>query len=402
MAKAHRARHTRSARGRSARAKEEGRAAAPAAALVDEPGRRFPWPAEAGLRRYGIETPYLAIVNARGPWAVWKHARANPPFIPLCLDLLGKEFWRCADNGQRVFALTCWMRAAQEEDWGIVWGDPVRLCTQWRLDPATFTARLEWMIGAGLACYLTAAEAEVARSWRPARRRAEKWGGNTRGGQEQAESSKQGQAEQASQEPAGPAGSQDSSPSASAQQIPESKGQGQAEPEQSQPSTASKSQHRAQATPQGTEPVNLPKSDHGAGDGSPRTTRGVRGRNRNPRPPSVSEPVRMGDLLGWGNPAAVEFGRGMYEAITGHRPPADLTTAPDEVKGDVGVWVHYWVTQVERALSPGQYADFRERCYRDVAKKRKVRGIISLGRVAMGKPGGKPGIVPGILKAMRV
>jgi hypothetical protein len=104
--------------------------------------------------------------------------------------------------------------------------------------------------------------------------------------------------------------------------------------------------------------------------------------------------VRIGDLLGWGNPAAVDFGRGMYEAITGHAPPADLLTAADPVKADVGTWVHYWVTDVERSIGVGQYAEFRERCYRDVAKKRRARGIKNPGALARAK------IVPGILASM--
>jgi hypothetical protein len=91
---------------------------------------------------------------------------------------------------------------------------------------------------------------------------------------------------------------------------------------------------------------------------------------------------------------AVDFGRGMYEAITGHAPPADLTAAPESVRGDVGVWVHYWVTEVERLCPAGRLREFAERCYRDVAKKRKVRGIRNLGRVARAR------IVPGILAAM--
>lgn len=357
--------------------------------LIDAERHRFPWPADP-RRRYGLESPYLAVVNARGPWAVWKHGRANPPFIPLCLDLLDKDFWRRATNDQRVFAVTCWLRAAREDDWGIVWGDPVRLVHEWGLDPATFTARLDWLIGAGLACYLTAAEAEAVRSWSPYRAR----GGNTRGGQEQArqEQAEQGQ-DQARQGDPSPADLQGSSPRASAQQIPDSKGQGQEQAQQS------KSQHRAQGQPQGTEPANLPKSDHGAAGGPPRTQGGVRGQTTHGRPqsaPLCPEATPLGDLLGWGNPSAVEFGRGMYEAITGHAPPADLTTAADAVKADVGVWVHYWAKQVEPSLEVGRRAEFADRCYRDVAKKRKVRSIRNLGRVAMAK------IVPGILAAMRL
>lgn len=401
MAKARQAKSTRSARGRGAYKKRHPTAAAqetgPAAALIDRTGHRFPWPADPA-RRYGIETPYLAIVNARGPWATWKHDRANPPFIPLCLDLLGKEFWRCADNDQRVFAVTCWMRAAQEDDWGIVWGDPVRLCHQWGLEPGTFTARLDWLIGEGLACYLTADEAEAVRSWRPVRfgeREGGTIGGENKG---QAESSKQGQAEQ-DQESAVPAGSQDSSPSASALQIPDSAPKGQDKQEQSKtegkPSTASKPQQRAQATPEGTEPGKLPKSDQGAAAGHPRTTGGVRGHKPHGRPPSVSEPQRIGDLLAWGNPAAVVFGHAMYEAITGHRAPQDLTAATDQVKGDVGTWVHYWVEVVEPSLCMERRGEFAERCVRDVRKKlRSGRKPTNPGGLARAK------IVPGILSAM--
>jgi hypothetical protein len=394
----------RSARTDSARTKDQNAGAA--GSLVDQAGHRFPWPGGAAPRRYGLETPYLAIVNARGPWAVWKHDRANPPFIPLCLDLLGKEFWRRAGNDERVFALTCWMRAAQEDDWGIVWGDPVRLCTQWGLEPGTFTARLDWLIREGLACYLTAVEAEAVRSWRPTRF-AGREGGSKRGEEQgQAESSKQGQAEQ-EQDPAGPAGSQDSSCSASARQIPGSEGR--AEQSTGQESTAqestaqqSKSQPEPQGQPQPREPANLPKSDDGAAGGSPRTSGGVRGRKTPGRPLSVSDGSRdagnvsrLGDLLVWGNPAAVVYGRAMYEAITGRRLPEDLTAESDQVKGDVGVWVHYWAEEVEPALAMERRGEFAERCVRDVRKKlRSGRKPTNPGGLARAR------IVPGILAAM--
>ncbi len=139
--------------------------------------RRFPWPANPH-QRYGFESPYLAVVNARGPWRTWRHGTANPPFIPLSLDLFAKGFWRAASDGERVFAVTVWAMAAREDDWGIVWGDPVRLVHEWGLDAATLVQRLDWMIGQGLACYLTHAEAAAARSWRLGSRGEE--GGNTR------------------------------------------------------------------------------------------------------------------------------------------------------------------------------------------------------------------------------
>jgi hypothetical protein len=140
-----------------------------AADLVNEELRRFPWPADPG-RRYSMDYPYLAVVNARGPWAVWRHESANPPFIPLSLDLFRKEFWRAASDGQRVFALTVWARAAEEDDWGIIWGDPVRMVRQWRLERTTLQAHLDWMIARGLAVYLSEEEADAVRGWQPPRR----------------------------------------------------------------------------------------------------------------------------------------------------------------------------------------------------------------------------------------
>ena len=40
-------------------------------ALVSKDLKRFPWPGEG--RTYSHETPWLAIVNARGPWPMWQH-----------------------------------------------------------------------------------------------------------------------------------------------------------------------------------------------------------------------------------------------------------------------------------------------------------------------------------------
>ena len=412
MAKAGKARRPRSTCGRSEPQAQTSRAAA----VTDERGHRFPWPADPHRR---LDTPWLAVVNARGPWAVWRHDRANPPFIPLCLDLLGKGFWRRATDAQRAFAVTLWLRAAQADDWGIVWGDPLRMHLEWGMPLAEVQAGVAWMIDEGLACYLTHDEMLAVKDWRPMRKRdgrratqgdsGEREGGSKRGEEQGASRAEQAEQEQ---ESVMAAVSQSSSRSASAIQIPDSGPKGQ-EPEQAEQEqaeqeqeqaeqakhskqvTASKSQPRPQAQPESTEPASLPKSDHGAGGGSPRTTGGVRGRHRNPRPPSVSDVHRLGDSLGWSNPAAVVFGRAMYEAITGHQSPQDLTAAPDAVKGDVGVWVHYWVEEVEPALPVGQRGEFAERCVRDVRKKlRSGRRPRNPGGLARAK------IVPGILASM--
>jgi len=367
----------------------------PAAGLVDTEHRRFPWPANPD-QRYGLEAPYLAVVNARGPWGVWKHRTANPPFIPLCLDLLDKAFWRSADHGQRVFCLTVWLQAAREDDWGIVWGDPVRLCLDWRLDPATFTSRLEWMIGHGLACYLTRAEADAARTWRNHRskiidQRSEGEGGKPEGGggesgrgegeDKQDKTSKTRQGKQISD-----------ALSHTKNQISRlgiEHSQGQAS-QASQASKPSKSQGQGQGTAQGQEAGNLPKSDRRAVADRSEPLEPPGGHPRNARPGSVS----LGDAIAWTNTRAVLFGRALYEAIHGRPAPPDLAAAHERDRGDVGVWVHYWQQTVADSIPAGRYDEFEKRCVADIRKKRKVRSIRNLGAVAMAK------IVPGILDAM--
>lgn len=332
------------------------------------------------------------------------HKAANPPFIPLCLDVTDKPCWRQATNDERVFALAIWLHAARGDNWGVVWGDPVKLCFEARLDPSTFSARLEWMIGAGLACYLTRAEAEAMRSCPLSRSEAMAAyprGGEYKGGQDQ-DQDKQGKgSKQASQEPARTADSQASFP-ARARQTPESKRQGQA----STASTATNPSAQAQATPQTQEPANLPKSDPGAVAGHTRVpvelTCRTQGCSERRRPPAdrAPEAVRLGELLAWGNPRAVEFGRRMFAAIYGHEAPPDLPSAAEQDRGDVGVWVHYWQEEVETTLPAGVQEAFVDRCVHDITKKRKVRGIRNLGAVARGGAR-RQGIVPGILAAMR-
>ena len=384
---------------------------APAAGVVDVKHRRFPWPANPDQRYDSLASPspFLAVVNARGPWAVWKHDTANPPYIPLCRGLLAKEFWQRASDGEKAFCLAVWMNAAREDDWGIVWGDPGRLCWEWHLDVATFTQRMDWMIKAGLACYLTYAERDAAIMWRPWQERVagrkieRREGGKPRGGR--GESGKGGekqaeQAEQASKQDK-PMPNQISDLPARTMQISDSVGEtGQAE--QAEQASQAKPQ-QAQATAQhSTEPANLPKSDHRAASGRSSAMGHARGPQRKEasRPGSVTHAGRagdampMGEALGWNHPAAVSFGRRMYEAIKGRAPPADLMAAHDEDKGDVGVGVHYWIKHVQGVIAADRYVAFEDRCFVAIAKKRKVRSIRNLSKVAYQK------IIPGELAAM--
>jgi hypothetical protein len=370
---------------------------------MDAKRHRFPWPANPE-QRYSTASPCLAVVNARGPWAVWRHDCANPPFIPLCLDLLDKRFWRQATNDQRVFALTVWMRAAQADDWGIIaWGDPARLCYEWGFEETTFAARLEWMIGAGLACYLTRAEAEAVRDWRPSRSvRGEK--GNQEGGkggnleekrEEQASKQEQARQDKVKQDKASQisdlSGARATQTSRLAPEQPQ--GQEQASKEANK-QVSSKSPQPRQGQVHSQEPASLPKSDLPAGPEREKTLGHARAVKREGRPESVSGPVPIGDVLGWDHPDAVSFGRRMYSAIHGRKPPGDLAAAGNGDKADVGVWVHYWFNKVRCAIAATEYRAFEDRCAKDIERKRKVRSIRNLGGVARGR------IVPGILAAM--
>ncbi len=383
------------------------------ASVVSESLRRFPWPANPH-QRYGFESPYLAVVNARGPWRTWRHGTANPPFIPLSLDLFAKGFWRAASDGERVFAVTVWAMAAREDDWGIVWGDPVRLVHEWGLDAATLVQRLDWMIGQGLACYLTHAEAAAARSWRvtDARSRGEE-GGNTRGGDKgQAESSQDKQAqEQASQDKQEqePAASQaaSSTRALSASQLPgsarnESQEQGRDKQEQASWQGQGQGQVASQASTASTEAQQaarqagkLPESDQGGR--KPGSARRIP--QAPPSATSRTDAVRIGHVLStkqiaWQNPLAVDFARHMVTAITGRRCDDDIATASDPLLMDLGPWVYYWVEHVQNSLNAGLWMAFRERCVKDIARKRRCRGVTNLGGLARAE------IVPGVLRAM--
>jgi len=401
---------------------EPGEVGVGAASLVNGSLRRFPWPANPH-QRYGFESPYLAVVNARGPWACWRHDTANPPYIPLCLDLFAKGFWRAADNGQRVFAITVWAMAAREDDWGVVWGDPVRLVHEWGLDAASLVQRLDWMIAQGLACYLTHAEAAAVRSWRPVRKaeRGGKEGGGSKRGkedkgeassrqdkqvQEQASQDKQAQ-EQARFQPASSAraptdssfpGSEGKAQEQARQDKQEQascKSQGQAEGKQSTASTQQAPEPRRQA-------AKLPESDRGAGQGpGPRPGSGNRSAaaGRPPSVPSEGDAVRIGYALSakqiaWQNPLAVDFARHIVSAITGRVCNEDLDAASDRLLMDLGPWVYFWVERVQNSLSAGQFTAFRERCVKDISRKKRCRGIKNLGGLS------RDIIVPGVLTAM--
>ncbi len=81
-------------------------------------------------------------------------------------------------------------------------------------------------------------------------------------------------------------------------------------------------------------------------------------------------------------------------AITGRTCDQDLDTASDELLMDLGPWVYYWAEHVQNTLPAGRFEVFRDRCVRDVKRKRRCRGVTNLGGVA------RKNIVPGILQAM--
>lgn len=379
--------------------------------LVCESMHRFPWPADPRQRYNPYTTPYLAVVNARGPWHCWRHDTANPPFIPLYLDLFAKGFWRSASDGQRVFALSVWVHAARDDDWGIVWGDPARLMHEWGLDPVRMIDHLDWMIVNGLACYLTHAEAAAARSWRGHRGRTREGEGGSKRGEEQgqASSSKQEQEQARQGQEQEPAGSQSagSARALSGSQFPggvggkgqeqeqarasKSQGQGQG---QGQASTASVEQ-----VPQPSEAGKLPESDQGSGTGLTPPPAGRGDTAASGRTPSVSEAVTIGQVLtakqlAWGNPLAVDFARHMVSAIRGRVCNEDLSGADDRLLMDLGPWVYFWVEHVQNTLSAGDFGAFRDRCVADIARKRKCRGVKNLGGLARSE------IVPGVLRSM--
>jgi len=98
--------------------------------------------------------------------------------------------------------------------------------------------------------------------------------------------------------------------------------------------------------------------------------------------------------IAWQNPLAVDFARHMVTAITGRRCDDDIATASDPLLMDLGPWVYYWVEHVQNSLNAGLWMAFRERCVKDIARKRRCRGVTNLGGLARAE------IVPGVLRAM--
>ena len=161
---------------------------APAASLIHTDLHRFPWPGEPG-RRYSLQTPWLAVVNARGPWAVWRHwqEKSPPPWLPLHRGLWGKEPFRSADPAGRMFVLTFWQWAAGEDYWGIVWGEPLRIayevCRRTVCDPDVGSRLLALMLEHGFLAYLTFEEKGLVEACTKAQKRGDKGkGGGTIGG----------------------------------------------------------------------------------------------------------------------------------------------------------------------------------------------------------------------------
>jgi hypothetical protein len=362
------------------------------ASLVDTGLHRFPWPANPE-QRYGLASPWLAVVNARGPFGVWRHDRTGPKWLPWCRSLWSKDLWRESGDGFKVFCWRIWQWAADEDLWGIVWGDPVRLCRQWELDPATFSAWLETMLQAGWLVYLTDAERDAARAWREGEKPRGGKGGNLEK-RERGTGTATGTATGTDD-----SGQQVTDPySARAIQVSDSAtGTGTGTGTATGKVTArAQSSHSTQ--PQPAESASLPKSDHGAASGRSKPVgpaKGLAGKSSR-RPPSVPRDAkRVGELIHWSDPQAVAFGRAMYEAIHGHAAPPDIQAAHDEDKSIVGVWAKYWIDHRIGSLPADRQREFVARCCTDVGKKRKVRSIRNLGALA------RKTIVPGVLVAVR-
>ncbi len=109
--------------------------------------------------------------------------------------------------------------------------------------------------------------------------------------------------------------------------------------------------------------------------------------------------MRIGQILSakqiaWQNPLAVDFARHMVGAVTGRACIDDLDTASDRLLMDLGPWVYYWVESVQNSLKSESFKAFRERCVKDIVRKKRCRGVKNLGGLARAE------IVPGVLRAM--
>ncbi len=144
----------------------------------DPKGWVAPFPQSANPdHRYSPDTPWLAIVNARGPKGVWKQERKDPSWIPLCLDLFTHPAWSTWTLECQMFTQILWRYAAKEDVNGIIWGEVETLRRQMRQvdgfqtcatiralceDRQKFAGFLELHAQAGLIVYLSDAEKEAA------------------------------------------------------------------------------------------------------------------------------------------------------------------------------------------------------------------------------------------------
>jgi len=335
------------------------------------------------------------VVNARGPWGVWQHFREDPTWLPLYRSLLDKPLWRELDDSGRVFLLEFWRRMAAENYWGIVWGDPVRLIMTWGCDPALFSRVCAAMLDHGFLVYLSDVDKRrVEASPRGCKGRRGS-GGDYRGGERDegiagslsaGAARRQGDRGQRDRGTEGQGtADRDLAPapgkSARNKSLSGSKG-GAGGTGDSKTADSGTPDNRQADSLTADKPANLPKSDHGTG-------KSTLSRRR-----SQSVPQLVGSLLYWSDPRAVEFGRLMYQAVTGCKCPINIEFATDEDKSIVGVWAKAWYNEFSKSVKSCDFKVFCERCERDIAKKRGKRGVASLGGVAMSK------IVPGIARAM--
>lgn len=371
--------------------KAAGMGGAPVSSLVNRELRRFPWPADPG-QRYDVRSPWLAVVNARGPWGVWQHYRIDPQWLPLYRSLLDKAVWRELDDSGRLMMLEIWRRMAAESYWGIVWGDPVRLVMEWGLDPDVFNRTYSAMLEHGFLVYLSQQDKlrVEASAVRKGRRES---GGDYRGGERDegiagslsaGAARRQGDRGQRDRGTEGQeTGDRDLAPapgqSARNKSLSGSRGGQGGTGDRPTPDS------RQADSSTGDKLANLPNSDHGPGKSS--ATGGSRR-----RAPSVPQP--LGAYLYWSDPRAVQFGRLMYQVITGGKCPVNLEFAGNEDRSIVGVWAKAWYNEFSKRVKSSDFKAFCERCERDVGKKRGRRGVGNLGAVAMSK------IVPGIAAAM--
>jgi hypothetical protein len=149
---------------------------APVASEQDGWAAPFPKPAQPE-QRYSPDTPWLAIVNARGAKGVWRHDKNDPSWVPLCLDLFTHPAWSSWRIECQMFTHILWRFAAKHDVNGMIWGEPEMLRRQIRSmdgertaatvraicdDRNLFAEFLELHAQAGLICYLSDAEKEKA------------------------------------------------------------------------------------------------------------------------------------------------------------------------------------------------------------------------------------------------